>query len=70
MRGPKIYRRVTFRRVALTVVKTLLILALALVILFVVLFFWLRRYAVYTDDGVHIVFDQPAQEQETPEKTE
>ncbi len=67
MRAPKIYRRVTLGRVIRTAVKTLLIVLLVLVILFVFLFFYLRKYAVYSDDGVHIVFDRQTEQSAPPE---
>lgn len=50
-KGPKIY---VHNRAVKIILKSIGILALAFVVLAVSLFFGLKRYAVYTPQGVHL----------------
>lgn len=50
-RKPRIYRKHHALRILLNVLIILLVTA---IILSAVVFFWFRRYIVYTDDGLHL----------------
>lgn len=50
-RKPRVYRKHHTLRILLNVLIILLVLA---IILSAVVFFWFRRYIVYTDDGLHL----------------
>ncbi len=65
MKQPKIYRKRS-TVIIKTILKIIGIVILAAVVLFVALFFYLRRFAVYTDDGVHLDFSKSASDSAEP----
>ena len=58
MKQPKIYRQKTAAVIAKTVAKVAACMILAACILFVSLFFYLKRFAVYDENGVHLDFNR------------
>ena len=68
MSREKVYRTGTAKRVVRGLIKGLLITLLVLIVAFVGLFFYLRRYIVYDADGrLHLDLDKYKNAQEQPE---
>jgi hypothetical protein len=65
MKQPKIYRKRS-TVIIKTILRVLGAVILVAVVLFFVLFFYLRRYAVYTDDGVHLDFSKSVSDSAQP----
>lgn len=66
MKQPKIYRKHS-TIIIKTILKIIGAVILAAIVLFVALFFYLRRFAVYTDEGVHLDFSKSASDSPLPE---
>ncbi|MBQ8975677.1 MAG: hypothetical protein IJ072_08170 [Oscillospiraceae bacterium] len=65
MKQPEIYKQRTVRSVLKTVIKVLLILLLALAIIFIGLFYYLRRFVVYDENGAHLDFSPDREQTDT-----